>query len=107
MGASGGLAVLFVKDGLEAGNILAEGAQLVGFLHLAGLFAHTQLEELLAQFAELGGDLDWREFADFFRSHGRMLRVLLGKRNALAGDKTAVKRQLGVGQAESLLGNRR
>jgi len=27
MGASGGLAVLFVKDGLEAGNILAEGAQ--------------------------------------------------------------------------------
>jgi hypothetical protein len=38
------LAFLLVKDGLEAGDVLAEDAQFVGLLHLAGVLAQAQLE---------------------------------------------------------------
>jgi len=40
------------------------------FLDLAGLLAQAELEELFAGLAELGGDLGWREGADFFGGHG-------------------------------------
>ena len=56
------------ESGFESGDVLAERAQLVGFLDLTRLLAQTQLEELLASFAKLGGELGWREFADFFGS---------------------------------------
>src|SRR5476651_431649 len=73
-GRDGGFAFLFVGDGLEVGDVLAERAQLVGLLDLSGLLAQAKLEELLAGFAELGGDLGGREIADFFGSHnGRLL----------------------------------
>src|SRR5471030_2155487 len=62
---------LLLEDGREPRDILAEDAQLMGLLHLAGLLAHPQLEELVAGFAELGADFGGGEFADFFRSHGR------------------------------------
>src|SRR4051794_27870974 len=55
-GGSSGSSFLLVGDGLEARDVLAKGAQLVGFLHLAGLLAQLELEELLARLAELGGD---------------------------------------------------
>ena len=71
------MTVLFVQDGFETSDILTEETQLMGFFDLADLLTQTQLEELLTRFAELGGDLDWREFADFFRSHGYIVQVLL------------------------------
>jgi hypothetical protein len=39
--------LVLLQDGLEAGDVLAEGAQLVGLLDLAGLLAQAQLEELI------------------------------------------------------------
>ena len=50
MGVSGSLrclGLLLVEDGLEAGDVLAEGAQLVGLLDLAGLLAQAELEQLI------------------------------------------------------------
>src|SRR5438067_2076249 len=73
--------LLLVRDGLEPRDVLAERAQLVGFFHLAGLLAQLELEELLADLAELGVDLGGREIADFFRSHdGTFLREIRTRR---------------------------
>ena len=63
------MAALFVLDGEEAGDVLAERTQLVGFLDLAGLFAQAELEELLAGLAELGDGFLSGKITDFFGSH--------------------------------------
>jgi len=57
------------EGGLETCDVLAERAQLVGLLDLTRLLAQAELEELLANLAELGGDLSRSEVADFFGSH--------------------------------------
>ena len=45
----------------------------------------VELEELLADLAELGGDLAGREVADFFRSHdGALLKIRLRPRRRRA-----------------------
>ena len=55
-GRSGGdgRAFLFVEDGFEAGDVLAQGAQFMSLLDLAGLAAHAEMEELLADLAAVG-----------------------------------------------------
>src|ERR1019366_5098918 len=63
----------------------------MGLLDLAGLPAHVQLEELLADLAELGGDLGRGEFADFFGSHGG--KRFCGGRAQGGGASRAMKRQ--------------
>jgi hypothetical protein len=54
------------EDGLEPGDVLAEGAQFVGLFDLAGLLAQPELEELLAGLREACW-ISAGEFADFFR----------------------------------------
>src|SRR6185312_516895 len=80
MGSGGGGRFGFLAaDGFEARDVLAQGVQLVGLLHLARLLAQAEGEELLAGLAELGGDLGRGEVADFFRGHraemGRWWRI--------------------------------
>jgi hypothetical protein len=79
----------------------------MGLLDLTGLLAQTQLEELLAGLAELGGDLGGREGADFFGGHGDEcgLKVITSNGGAIASDEAAVEGQFGVGEAESLFGD--
>src|SRR5512135_3420235 len=76
---SGGLrGVLLFENGFQPGDVLAVGAKQVRLLDLTGVLAQAQLEELVAGFAELGGDLGGGEVADFFGSHGN---GLLAKRS--------------------------
>jgi hypothetical protein len=59
-----------VELGLQTSDVLAVGAEEMWLLNLTGLLAQTELKELLASLAKLGGDLGGREFADFFSGHG-------------------------------------
>jgi hypothetical protein len=62
-------AFLLVLDGEEAGDVLAERAQMIGLFDLTRLLAETELEEFLTGGANFGGDLIGGEIADFFGSH--------------------------------------
>jgi hypothetical protein len=42
---SGSLGFLLVQDGLEAGNVLAQGADRVGLFDLAGVLLQAELNE--------------------------------------------------------------
>jgi hypothetical protein len=57
-GGYGRRLVLLAEDGLEAGDVLAERAQLVGLLDLAGHLAHAGLEEGFADLADLARYLE-------------------------------------------------
>lgn len=97
--------MLLVADGFEAGDVLAESAELVSLLDLTGLLTQAEVQKFFAGFAELGIDLDLGEFFNFLGFHecGFSRGGLDG--GAFADDEAALERQLGIGETECLFGN--
>jgi len=98
--------LLLIQDGFETRDVLAEHADFVGFFHLAGLFAA----------GAAGGAVRGLRGA-WFQSRWTLGREFLWKSWCVSGwrlrlddstftrDEAAVKRKLGVGEAESLFGD--
>jgi hypothetical protein len=62
---------ILANDSLEAGDLLAESAEFVGFFNLPRLLAQAELNELLASGAETAFEFRRGEFKNFFGLHNR------------------------------------
>ncbi len=77
----------------------------MGLFNLTGLLAQAEAEELVAGLVELDVDLGRGEFADFFGFHIKVLRFAELGGGGFADDEAALEGQLGIGEAEGLLGD--
>jgi hypothetical protein len=68
--SGGGGEAALGEDGLDAGDLAAEGAKLAGFLQLAGLLLHAKVKLILLDVPAAAVQFVRGHFADFFDFHG-------------------------------------